>query len=358
MNFTSYVAGKDIDFMQEVFMHILKYCNEEIIITDEKFNILFHNSKYISDNKRYSLFDVTKDFLTNDIKKNISEFTKSDKNHIFFKLMFNNDYSLKKIPLDIHICKIKNKKNSIKGYSVIIQDISQELKNKIQKETFIDIISHDLKNPMRANIQILELILKNKFGKVENNLRVVLDELLNSCRFMTYMADNLLIKYKNEFDLYELQKENFSIVQLVKEQCHKLMNILNRKKQTVELIIKGENFDVDIDIEEMSKVVNNLIINASEQSIENSKIIIQIESNSNLVLVSFIDYGYPQKSEFLNGLFEEYIASLHKFRKVGFGLELFNCRKIIEAHGGQISAKNELNTGTSITFSLPLKCFR
>ena len=69
-------------------MHIFKYCNEEIIVTDEKFNILFHNSKYISDNKKYTLFDITKDFLTDDIKENIKEFTKSDKNHIFFKLMF------------------------------------------------------------------------------------------------------------------------------------------------------------------------------------------------------------------------------------------------------------------------------
>ena len=49
MNFTSYVVSKDLEFMQEVFMHIFKYCNEEIIVTDEKFNILFHNSKYISD---------------------------------------------------------------------------------------------------------------------------------------------------------------------------------------------------------------------------------------------------------------------------------------------------------------------
>ena len=355
MNFTSYMVNKDLDFMQENFMHILKYCNEEIIITDEKFNVIFHNSKHISNNKKYSLFDITKDFINDEIKENIKEFTKSEKNHIFFKLIFNNDYSFKKIPLDIHICKIKNKKNILKGYSIIIQDISQELKNKIQKETFIDIISHDLKNPMRANIQILELILKNKFGKIENNLKVVLDELLNSCRFMTYMADNLLIKYKNEFDLYELQKQKFSIVQLVKDQCNKLMNILNRKKQTIELIVKGNIFDVDIDIEEMSKVVNNLIINASEQSIENSKIIIQIENKKNSITVSFIDYGYPQKPELLNGIFEEYIASSHKFRKVGFGLELFNCRKIIEAHGGKISAKNELNTGTSITFSLPSK---
>ena len=221
-------------------------------------------------------------------------------------------------------------------------------------ESFVDIISHDLKNPMRANIQILELILKNRFGKVENNLKVVLDELLNSCKFMNYMADNLLIKYKNEFDLYELQKQECSIVNLIKDRCNKLMNFLNRKKQSVELIVNGDLPKVNIDVDEMAKVISNLIINASEQSVENSKIVIQIENQKGSINVSFIDYGYPQKSEILNGIFEEYITTTNKFRKVGFGLELYNCRKIIEAHNGRISAKNESNTGNIITFSLPL----
>ena len=43
--------------------------------------------------------------------------------------------------MDIHICKILNKKNKIKGYSIILQDITQEIKNRIQKETFILVIN-------------------------------------------------------------------------------------------------------------------------------------------------------------------------------------------------------------------------
>lgn len=354
MNFYSSVFNHDTEIMQEVFFQISKYSNGEIIITDENFNIIFHNTKYITDNKKYSLFDITSNFMNKNITTSIKNFKNSDKNHIFLKLIFGDNGALQNMPVDIHICKIKNKRNKLKGFSVIIQDISQEVKNKIQKETFVDIISHDLKNPMRANIQILELILKNKFGKIENNLKVVLDELLNSCKFMSYMADNLLIKYKNEFDLYELQKQEYSIVNLIKERCNKLMNFLDRKKQTIELVIKGDLPEVYIDVDEMAKVISNLIINASEQSVENSKIIIQIENNKNCINVSFIDYGYPQKTEILNGIFEEYITCTNKFRKVGFGLELFNCRKIVEAHNGSISAKNESNTGTTITFSLPL----
>lgn len=354
MNFSSCVFYYDKEIMQEVFFQISKYSSTEIIITDEDFNIVFHNTKYITDNKRYSLFDIMNNFINKDITTSIINFKNSDKNHMFLKLIFADNGTLQNMPVDLHICKIKNKKNKLKGFSVFIQDISQEVKNKIQKETFIDIISHDLKNPMRANIQVLELILKNKFGKIENNLKVVLDELLNSCKFMNYMADNLLIKYKNEFDLYELQKQEYSILNLIKERCNKLMGFLDRKKQTIELVVNGDIPEILIDVDEIAKVISNLIINASEQSIENSKIIIQVENNKNYINVSFVDYGYPQKPEILNGIFEEYITCTNKFRKVGFGLELFNCRKIIEAHSGSICAKNESNTGTTITFTLPL----
>lgn len=354
MVLSSSVVYRDNGIMQEIFFQISKYLRGEIIITDENFNIIFHNTKYIKENRKHNLYDILNNFMNENIEENIENFKNSDKNHIFLKLILCDNAVLQNIPVDLHICKIRNKENKLIGFSVIIQDISQEVRNKILKESFVDIISHDLKNPMRANIQILELILKNRFGKVENNLKVVLDELLNSCKFMNYMADNLLIKYKNEFDLYELQKQECSIVNLIKDRCNKLMNFLNRKKQSVELIVNGDLPKVNIDVDEMAKVISNLIINASEQSVENSKIVIQIENQKGSINVSFIDYGYPQKSEILNGIFEEYITTTNKFRKVGFGLELYNCRKIIEAHNGRISAKNESNTGNIITFSLPL----
>jgi K+-sensing histidine kinase KdpD len=229
----------------------------------------------------------------------------------------------------------------------------QEIRNKIQKATFVDIITHDLQNPMRANIRILDLILKEKFGKTENELKQVLQELYNSCSFMKHMADNLLVKYKNEIEIYEPEKQQYSIVNLIKEVCAKTNNILERKRQTIELVVKNETNTVNIDVKEMSKVIKNLIINASEQSLENSKIIIQVENLNNKIAVSFTDYGYKSRQEILDNLFDEYLSCSNKFRKVGFGLDLFNCKKIIEAHNGSIYAQNEADNGTKICFTLP-----
>ena len=95
------------------------------------------------------------------------------------------------------------------------------------------------------------------------------------------MTDNLLIKYKNEFDLNELQKQTYSIIELIKDKANELEKVLERKKQIIELVINGTINDIEIDVDEIGKVISNLIINASEQSIENSKIIIQIENLNN-----------------------------------------------------------------------------
>ena len=290
MGYTSNSFKYEADMLKEIFLSTTKYLPGEIILTDENFKIIFNNSKYVN-GKSLKLIDFINDFLNIDIEKHLENFKKSEKKHLLIKLIYTQEEDFQKIPVNLHICKIPNKKNIIKSYLILIQDITQEVKNHIQKETFIDIISHDLKNPIRANIQILEQILKNKFGILETNLKVILDELLNSCRFMNYMTDNLLIKYKNELSLYELKKEKYSLIKLIKEKCSNLTEMLDRKHQTVELSVNSDVDNIDIDVNEMGKVINNLIINASEQSRENSIIKIKIEDNKNNIAVSFIDTG-------------------------------------------------------------------
>lgn len=345
----------DNNILLKIFEQISNYSNDEIIITDKNFNIVFHNCKFISSKNSASLFDITSFIINTNLKRTILDFSTSENNHLFFKLVINDTKALDNIPIDFHISKIKNDKNNNVGYCVIISNILQEVRNKIQKATFIDIITHDLKNPIRANLRIIDLILNEKFGKIEPLLKPIMQELYNSCSYMSHMADNLIIKYKNEFDLYELEKQEYSIIKLIKEVCNKTNDVLERKNQTIELIAEEKSLNVFIDIKEMKKVIKNLIINASEQSLENSKIIIKVENKNNFISVSFIDYGYKSKQEILDNLFEEFISCSNKFRKIGFSLDLFNCKKIIEAHGGKIFAQNEADCGTKISFSLPLK---
>lgn len=354
MNLYADTLCQNTDLLRNSLIQISKYSGSDIIITDEKFHLLFYNYEFTQGKKILTLFDIIDELLNDDFRLKLDNFSSSDKQHLYMKLLLSGKNQIGTMPVDIHFCKIKNEKQKIKGYIVILQDVIQEVRNRIQKETFVDIISHDLKNPMRANIQILELILNHKFGYLNKELKSVMEELLNSCKFMKYMADNLIIKYKNEFEACELNKKRCSIVELIKSKCQNIMNILDRKKQTVELIVKSKIPDVLIDSSEMEKVIKNLLINSSNESRENSKIYIEITSDNENVFVSLLTYSYSQNKEILDNLFDEYISCSNKFRKIGFSLELFNCRKVIEAHGGSITAQNLNGNGKTITFSLPV----
>ena len=146
------------------------------------------------------------------------------------------------------------------------------------------------------------------------------------------------------------------MIVLIREKCNRLMKFIERRKQIIELVTKGDISDVPMDVEEMGKVVNNLIINACEQSVENAKIIIEVENNINNIQVSFTDYGYNKTEDNINEIFDEYITCSNKFRKIGYSLDLYNCKKIVEAHGGEIHAQKSNRIGTTIIFSLPITC--
>lgn len=349
MNFAFNFLNKETDFIKNAFINISRYTQGEIIITDEKFNIIFRNA---ASGLGQNFLDLDKNFVTPDFKTNINNFKKSDKNHLFVKLIFNSDGHFANLPVDVHVCKIKNKKNVLKGFAIIIQDITNEVKNKIQRETFIDILSHDLRNPLRANVQILELILKDKFGKIDNNLKILLDELLDSCRFMNYMAENLVTKYKNEYNMYELLKEPYSIIKLIKDRYSALSGMLDKKNQNIELIVNGDIEDVNIDVDAMEKVINSLIISASEENREGAVIKIKVENVKEYVEITFFNCGAKKKD--IADIFEEYLTCSNRFRKVGFSLELYNCKRIVEAHYGNISAKSTGKSGMKISLRLPL----
>ena len=353
MRFTFNDLYDDVDLKNEMLSGLLQYSASEVIISDDKFNIIYNNSKLITDNKKHKLLEVLNPLMNKNIKSTVENFKNSDKKHIFLKLIVSVD-GAGDFPINVHITKLCDKQNCVKGFCVFIQDITQEIKAKIQKETFIDIISHDLRTPMRANIQVLELIMQGKFGKLDESVKPILDELLSSCRFMNYMAENLLIKYKNEFSSASINTQKYSMINLVKAVCGKLNYILERKKQNVELVVQGKIPDADIDTEKIGKVINNLIINASEQSKESSSIMIQIANKDDNIEVSFTDNGYPKKDENIMSIFDEYINCSNKFRKIGFGLEMYNCKKIIEAHKGSIRAENMDSKRMSVIFSLPV----
>ena len=125
---------------------------------------------------------------------------------------------------------------------------------------------------------------------------------------------------------------------------------LPRDKKVVITSEVGPVPPIYIDREAVEMVLMNLIINAYD-AIEQEGII-KVYANSNGESVNMVvqDNGSGISGELIDtALFRPFKTT----KKNGFGIGLYQCKTLIEAHGGSISAQSEVGTGTSFTVTLP-----
>lgn len=113
----------------------------------------------------------------------------------------------------------------------------------------------------------------------------------------------------------------------------------------------ADNIEAEFDREEITKVIDNLIINAIDSVSDNGKIEISIGYDQEMAFVAVSDNGCGMSEGYINKhLFKPFRTT----KKKGLGIGLFQCRTIAEAHGGTIKVESEEEKGSTFTLYIPL----
>lgn len=245
--------------------------------------------------------------------------------------------------------------NMIKSqiYNILKNQKAQEMVTA-DKENFLATIAHDLKTPIRAGINALNLLLDNNLGELEDNQHEIISDILNSTKFMQDMVENILCKNKIESDKINLSKSAYSMKELI-EHCIELTKyILVARRQKIKFTCNINDSFVDMDFLEMKRAVHNLIANASEYSPEDGEIQIEIFKDGTNIGFYVQDFGKGIDLVNQQDVFLQYMTFAKKYKKVGSGLGLYITKRIIEAHDGEIRLESKLGEGTKITVLLPV----
>ncbi|HEX29154.1 TPA: hypothetical protein ENG04_03645 [Candidatus Poribacteria bacterium] len=219
---------------------------------------------------------------------------------------------------------------------------AEELNNFSKLAAFI---LHDLKNAG----SMISMILQNARKNLDNpDFRA---DMLRTLEEAAGRIERLISRLSSPIKPETLQMIKADIRQVI-ERAIKSSGV--RESDRIALIEDMAGIDslppVEIDPAEIEKVIYNLIINAAEAIEGEGRIRIAARSAGGFIEIEVEDTGCGMSERFIR---EELFKPFRSTKKKGLGVGLYQCKNIVEAHGGWIEVRSEIGRGTSFKVKIP-----
>jgi two-component system sensor histidine kinase KdpD len=236
--------------------------------------------------------------------------------------------------------------------SVQAEELSKvEVATERLKSAILSSLSHDLRTPLTTMIGLAENLYERN-QSFDSESKAELETIKSQGLRLSSMIGNLLEMAKLQTQGPTLKKEWQPIDDVLGASIKHFMASFpkNIVKTKIDPNVPPLLFDEVL----IERVICNLLENAAKYSSQNSTIHVNVSNAGEFVDVAVVDDGIGFDQE-PSQLFEMFARGTSDTNKAGMGLGLAICKEIVQAHGGTISAKNNINNkGSSITFSLPI----
>lgn len=226
------------------------------------------------------------------------------------------------------------------------------------KLDFISHISHELRTPLTAIKEASSMLLEGVFVARQEKQHELMAIVKEECERLINSVNRILDISCMEAKMMEYHFREWSLIPVVQKSVLKLAPIALRKEINLELKPTNDLPLVKIDGERISQVLENLLGNALKFTPNRGSVMVCASCKNGkkgFVEIAVSDTG--------NGILKENLENIFdKFKRIdnrketarGTGLGLSIAKYIIDAHGGKIWAQSELGKGSTFFFTLPV----
>lgn len=242
----------------------------------------------------------------------------------------------------------------------VLQKEKEALLEQIRfKDQILAMLAHDLRSPLTAAaiaVDTLELLQHKPLPEQKPELRSqLLIQARKQFKVMNRLIADILQASKNLNTQFEVK----GIALCVASLCHEILEMYQEKFRDKHLTLKCDLPQdlpmVFADEELIRQVIVNLLDNAIKYTPAHGKITVSaLHRTTQKVQVTIADTGPGIPESKQESIFEGHFRLQRDEKTDGYGLGLSLCRKIIQAHYGQIWVDSRLQRGSSFNFTLPV----
>lgn len=226
------------------------------------------------------------------------------------------------------------------------------------KDQFMAILAHELRNPLGAILNGIELLKALK--PADPQLLQIYAIIDRQARQQARLLDDLLDVTRISRGKITLCMERVDLARLVREAAEDHRRSLEEAGLTLSPELPKAPVWVQVDPTRLSQVLSNLLDNAAKFTPAGGQVLLRLETSpgGGRAVVTVRDTGIGIEPEMMPEVFKAFVQSdrsLDRSRS-GMGLGLALVKGLIELHGGEVHAHSPgPGQGTELTLLLPLE---
>ena len=234
--------------------------------------------------------------------------------------------------------------------------VAQLNNSNAAKNRLLGMVAHDLRNPLASIRGLADFLRDGTVGPLTPDQLDLVNNIHSASRSMLQLVNELLDTSVIEAGELRIQPRPASLLELMEESV--CLNEINAGKKGTHIVLDAADCPATITMDpaKIRQVIDNLLSNAIKFSPPNSTVSIRTALLPDRCLVAVRDQGLGIPDGERDRLFKDFsrtsVRPTAGEQSIGLGLAI--CRKIVEAHGGTISAQNQPGGGCVFQFELPL----
>lgn len=265
---------------------------------------------------------------------------------------------------------LRDEADNLTGFTKVMRDHTRqkqqadELKEKTrqlalaneQKDHFLAVLSHELRNPLAAIRSATDLLCVEADDKAPL-VRETCEILVRQVEVMVRLVNDLLDASRITSGKVRLRKEAIDLRDVASRAVTTVRPLVGSRRQDLAVSLPSEAVSVEADAVRIEQVIVNLLTNAAKYTPEEGNIWLTLEREDDQAVIRVRDNGEGIAAEVMPTLFTLFSQADRSADQSqgGMGIGLALVRSLTTAHGGTLEVTSEgLGKGSEFTARLPL----
>jgi signal transduction histidine kinase len=254
----------------------------------------------------------------------------------------------------------------VNGALMIIQDVTEDWKAEQDKNRFVSMVAHELKSPLAAIINYINVIQTGMFDEQPARIHELLDRCNVRGEALLELIGDLLYINKREAGKVDKTIEEVDIQEILRNQIE--FYRIQAEKKNIDLQFRASEEPVlfRADRGDLDRIFMNLLSNGIKYNRDGGTLTVNVNINVTVnadvpredrtVSILFRDTGIGMSEKDMENLFQEFyrVRNSKTGAISGTGLGLATVKRVLSEYNGRIGVESKEDIGSTFTVTLPL----